>query len=79
MVETAHPLVTYRERHGLSQAALGQKLDPPVTDMTVWRWENRIAIPRPPYLQQIEKLAGIRMDVMIRACSSDHPPTEAAE
>lgn len=52
-----HPLMSYREAHGLSQAELADTLS--VSRMTVWRWEKGERQPDPDKLSDITAKTGI--------------------
>jgi len=52
-----HPLKSYRDRHGLSQAAFGQKVG--VDRITVWRWENGKRKPSPTQCELLTNITGI--------------------
>lgn len=46
-------LAEWREKRGLTQKQLGERLDPPVTDMTVSRWEKSARGDRGPNSAQM--------------------------
>lgn len=52
-----HPLTRYREKHGLSIAALAQQLE--CTDVTVWRYETGKREPRGKMRRRISEITGI--------------------
>jgi transcriptional regulator with XRE-family HTH domain len=52
-----HPLVKYREQHGMTQEALGRELG--VTPVTIWRWEHRKRTPRREDAARISEKTGI--------------------
>jgi len=54
---TNHPLKSYRDNHGLSQAALGERIG--VDRITVWRWENGKRQPSPAQCKLLTEATGI--------------------
>ena len=47
-----------RARHGLTQAQLAARMDPPVAPSAVSQWQNGVHAPRPGHLLQLQRLAG---------------------
>lgn len=69
-------IAEYREKYGLTQAQLGERLDPAVSDVTVSRWETG---KRRPDLDTLAAIAeaihsGLRAEDMFR-----HPDTPSAD
>lgn len=54
---TDHPMALYRRTRRISQEALGKELG--VTGQTVWRWENRLRVPRHRDVPGISEKTGL--------------------
>lgn len=54
---TGHPLKSYRDRNGLSQADLGELVG--FDRITIWRWENGVRKPSPAQVEELVKATGI--------------------
>jgi transcriptional regulator with XRE-family HTH domain len=52
-----HPIKKYRHDNGLTQQALADMLG--VTNVTVWRWENRKRTPRMRDLPNLKEKTGL--------------------
>lgn len=59
-----HPLRRYREKEGLSQEALAERLG--VTGMTVYRWEAGKRLPREKHWPKIKAVTNITPIEMFR-------------
>jgi len=59
-----HPLRQYREKEGLSQEALAERLG--VTGMTVYRWETGARLPRRKDWPKIENETGVSVTTLLR-------------
>ena len=64
-MQIEHPLRAYRDREGLTQAALGKKLG--VAATTVYRWEHKARAPRRRDLARISQVTGISIEVLAAA------------
>ena len=54
---TQHPLVTYRQRHALTQGQLAKRVG--VALNTVWRWEHGYRQPRSHALKRLSAITQI--------------------
>jgi len=54
-----------RHQRGLSQADVGARLDPAVTQQQVGKWERGVNEPNIGHLRQLAQLLGLRLDDLV--------------
>ena len=74
---SASNIIKLRTRAGLTQAALGEKLN--YSDKTISKWERGEAIPDAYVLTQMAELFGVTVDYLLSSHDAWEPPEQQEE